>query len=147
MEAPNAGEPLLIAALISPMKPSGGLRKCVAAADNPRTYKSHIDYNIYCSYTDPAMTTTIAPTTIPISEAAERLGVHENTVRNWIDQGLLDGYRTPTGRRKLRLTGVERLEREMFGVPTSVVEVTAFHDTPPQSDQRVEYAQGKLPLP
>ncbi len=77
------------------------------------------------------MTTTLAPTTIPISVAADRLGVHENTVRNWIDQGLLDGYRTPTGRRKLRLTSVERLEREMFGVPTSVLEVTEFHDTPP----------------
>jgi excisionase family DNA binding protein len=91
------------------------------------------------------MTTTLVPTTIPISVAAERLGVHENTVRNWIDQGLLDGYRTPTGRRKLRLDSVERLEREMFGVPSSVVEINEFHETPPQSDQPREYVQGKLP--
>jgi excisionase family DNA binding protein len=91
------------------------------------------------------MTTSLAPATIPISDAAERLGVHENTVRNWIDQGLLDGYRTPTGRRKLRLDSVERLEREMFGVPSPVVEIDKFHKTPPQSNQPREYAQGKLP--
>jgi excisionase family DNA binding protein len=91
------------------------------------------------------MTTTLAPTTIPISDAAERLGVHENTVRNWIDQGLLDAYRTPTGRRKLRLDSVERLEQEMFGVPSPAIEITEFHETPPQSDQPREYAQGKLP--
>jgi len=91
------------------------------------------------------MTTTLVPTTIAISVAAERLGVHENTVRNWIDRGLLNGYLTPTGRRKLRLDSVERLEREMFGFPSPVVEMTEFHEAPPQSDQPVEYAQGKLP--
>ena len=91
------------------------------------------------------MTSTLVPITIPIAEAAERLGVHENTVRNWIDQGLLDGYRTPTGRRKLRLTSVERLEREMFGFPSPAVELTKFHEAPPQSDRPMEHAQGKLP--
>ena len=91
------------------------------------------------------MATTQAPTTIPISVAAERLGVHENTVRNWIDRGLLDGYLTPTGRRKLRLDSVERLQREMFGFPSPAVELTEFRVPPPQSDEPVEYAQGKLP--
>jgi excisionase family DNA binding protein len=91
------------------------------------------------------MTTTLAPTTLPISVAAERLGVHENTVRNWIDRGLLDGYLTPTGRRKLRLTSVERLEREMFGFPSPAVEMTEPTPAPPQSDEPSEYAQGKLP--
>jgi len=91
------------------------------------------------------MATTLAPSTIPISVAAERLGVHENTVRNWIDRGLLDGYLTPTGRRKLRLDSVERLEREMFGFPSPAVEITEFDETPAQSDQSREYAQGKLP--
>ncbi len=90
------------------------------------------------------MATTHAPTTIPISVAAERLGVHENTVRNWIDRGLLNGYLTPTGRRKLRLDSVERLEREMFGFPAPVVELRE-PTAAPQSDQPVEYAQGKLP--
>jgi excisionase family DNA binding protein len=91
------------------------------------------------------MTSTLAPTTIPISVAAERLGVHENTVRNWIDRGLLDGYLTPTGRRKLRLTSVERLEREMFGFPSPAVEMTEPTPAPPPSDEQREYAQGKLP--
>ena len=90
------------------------------------------------------MTTALAPITIPISEAAERLGVHENTVRNWIDHGLLDGYRTPTGRRKLRLDSVERLQREMFGVPTSVVELGESRDAPAQA-VGLERAQGSLP--
>ncbi len=91
------------------------------------------------------MTTTLAPTTILISDAAERLGIHENTVRNWIDQGLLDGYWTPTGRRKLRLDSVERLEREMFGFPSPVVELGKPTAAPPQSDKPVKYAQSKLP--
>lgn len=81
----------------------------------------------------PAIPTALAPTTIPISEAAERLGVHENTVRNWIDQGLLDGYRTPTGRRKLRLNSVERLQREMFGVPSPALELEEPRPAPAQS--------------
>jgi excisionase family DNA binding protein len=90
------------------------------------------------------MTTTLVPTTVPISEAAVRLGVHENTVRNWIDQGLLNGYRTPTGRRKLRLDSVERLEREMFGVPSPITELDKPRVAPGQSDD-LERAQGQLP--
>jgi excisionase family DNA binding protein len=86
----------------------------------------------------------LAPTTLPIADAAQRLGVHENTVRNWIDQGLLDGYRTPTGRRKLRLDSVERLEREMFGVPSPAVELTEPEQAPAQLSQ-TERAQSGLP--
>jgi len=91
------------------------------------------------------MATTLAPATIPISVAAERLGVHENTVRNWIDWGLLAGYLTPTGRRKLRLDSVERLEREMFGLPSPVVELGEATEAQPQSERPVERAQSKLP--
>ena len=56
---------------------------------------------------------------IPLREAAERLGVHENTVRNWIDRGVIVGVRLPTGTRRLPVAEVERLEREMFAMPTS----------------------------
>jgi excisionase family DNA binding protein len=87
---------------------------------------------------------TLVPTTIPISDAADRLGVHENTVRNWIDQGLLDGYRTPTGRRKLRLESVQRLEREMFGVPSSAAELHGPQPAPEQSAE-LERAHSSLP--
>ncbi len=91
-----------------------------------------------------AMAITLVPPTIPISEAAERLGVHENTVRNWIDQRLLDGYRTPTGRRKLRLASVERLEREMFGVPSSAAELGESRVAPAHADE-LQRAQSTLP--
>jgi excisionase family DNA binding protein len=90
------------------------------------------------------MIATLVPITIPISDAADRLGVHENTVRNWMDQGLLDGYRTPTGRRKLRLESVERLEREMFGVPSSATELHAPQPAPEQSAE-LERAHSTLP--
>jgi len=86
----------------------------------------------------------LVPSTIPIADAAQRLGVHENTVRNWIDQGLLDGYRTPTGRRKLRLDSVERLEREMFGVPSPAVELVEPAGAPAQLTQP-ERAHSRLP--
>ncbi len=56
---------------------------------------------------------------ISLREAAERLGVHENTVRNWIDRGVIIGMRLPTGTRRLPVAEVERLEREMFAMPTS----------------------------
>jgi excisionase family DNA binding protein len=90
------------------------------------------------------MTTVLAPQTIPISEAARRLGVHENTVRNWIDHGLLTGYRTPTGRRKLRLESVERLEREMFGIPSAMTELREPQTAPKQS---TDLLQAQDPLP
>jgi excisionase family DNA binding protein len=56
---------------------------------------------------------------IPLRVAAERLGVHENTVRNWIDRGVIVGLRLPSGTRRLPAAEVERLEREMFAMPTS----------------------------
>ena len=56
---------------------------------------------------------------IPLREAAQRLGVHENTVRNWIDRGLIIGSRLPSGTRRLPAAEVARLEREMFAVPMS----------------------------
>ena len=71
------------------------------------------------------MTTFAPPPTVAIKDAAVRLGVHENTIRHWVDRGLLDGYRTPTGRRKVRLDDVERLQREMYGVPSSPRELSA----------------------
>jgi excisionase family DNA binding protein len=38
---------------------------------------------------------------IGVREAARRLNVHENTVRNWIDRGWLGAYRLPSGVRRL----------------------------------------------
>jgi excisionase family DNA binding protein len=90
------------------------------------------------------MAIAIAPETISIKEAAARLSVHENTVRNWIDRGLLDGYRTPTGRRKLRLDDVQRVQREMYGVPVAPRELDASTPPPAQAGN-LERSQSRLP--
>lgn len=57
---------------------------------------------------------------VPLRQAAERLGVHENTIRNWIDRGVMHGVKLPTGTRRLPTAELERLEREMFAMPSSV---------------------------
>ena len=90
------------------------------------------------------MTTLSPPPTVAIKDAAVRLGVHENTIRSWVDRGLLDGYRTPTGRRKIRLDDVERLQREMYGVPSSPRQLSASVPAPPQAGQ-LERADSQLP--
>lgn len=61
---------------------------------------------------------------VPLRQAAERLGVHENTIRNWIDRGVVHGVKLPTGTRRLPTAEVERLEREMFAMPSSVAPET-----------------------
>lgn len=61
---------------------------------------------------------------VPIRAAARRLGVHENTVRNWIDRGVIQAARLPSGIRRIALKDVERLEAEIFGAPASFREQT-----------------------
>ncbi len=48
-------------------------------------------------------------TFITIREAAQRLGVHENTVRRYVDRGLLKADRLPSGVRRIRRDDVEGL--------------------------------------
>jgi putative resolvase len=50
---------------------------------------------------------------LTLSEATKMLGVHENTVRRWGDEGTLRMVRTPGGHRRFPLSGVE----EMLGGP------------------------------
>lgn len=80
------------------------------------------------------------PKTIGVAEAAERLGTHQNTIRNWADRELLAAYKTPTGRRKILLSDVERLEREMYGAPDAV-ELAHTTEVPAQveSPERIGY--------
>lgn len=50
-----------------------------------------------------------------VRETAERLGVHENTVRNWEARGILRGIKLPgSGFRRFPRGEVERMRREMF---------------------------------
>jgi transposase len=48
-----------------------------------------------------------------IRAAARELGVHENTIRNWINRGLLLASALPTGIRRVPRSEVERMRREM----------------------------------
>jgi hypothetical protein len=103
-----------------------------------------IDHDIYKCYTPSIMSTVLAPPTISIKDAAARLGVHENTVRAWFDGGILKGYMSPTGRRKVMLDSVERRTREMFGVPAGAVELGEPTAPPGQLDT-LEQMQSRLP--
>jgi excisionase family DNA binding protein len=106
--------------------------------------KIYIDYDIYKNYNHSTMNTVLAPPTISIKDAAARLGVHENTVRAWFDGGILKGYMSPTGRRKVLLDSVERRTREMFGAPAGTVELGKPTAPPAQLDT-LERAQSRLP--
>ena len=51
---------------------------------------------------------------IGVAEAAARLGVHENTIRNWTDRGILKAIRLPGGHRRLPLREVDRLRSQVL---------------------------------
>jgi len=52
---------------------------------------------------------------LSVRETARRLGVHENTVRNWESRGLLRAVHLPgSGFRRFAVEDVERLRAEMF---------------------------------
>lgn len=109
-----------------------------------RSQQIYIDHDIHKCYNSSIMSTVLAPPTISIKDAAARLGVHENTVRAWFDDGILKGYMSPTGRRKVMLDSVERRTREMFGVPVRAVEL-GEPTAPPRQLDTLEQAQSCLP--
>jgi excisionase family DNA binding protein len=49
-----------------------------------------------------------------VRAAAEKLGVHENTLRRWEQKGLIRAVKLPTGVRRFRAEDVEELHREMY---------------------------------
>jgi excisionase family DNA binding protein len=50
-----------------------------------------------------------------VRDTAQALGVHENTVRNWEERGILRAVRLPgCGFRRFAAEDVERLRSEMF---------------------------------
>lgn len=52
---------------------------------------------------------------LSVRAAARRLGVHENTIRNWERRGLLRAIRLPGSNfRRFPREEVERMRREMF---------------------------------
>ena len=52
---------------------------------------------------------------ITVSEAAELLDVHRNTVRNWADRGIIRAVRLPgNGQRRFQIQEVERVREGYF---------------------------------
>lgn len=70
------------------------------------------------------MTTQSEPRFIGIREAARRLGVHENTIRNYCDRGWLTPARLPSGVRRIDSVELANLlpPRAATGVQGQVVE-------------------------
>ena len=51
-----------------------------------------------------------------VRQVAGELGVHENTIRNWEQRGVLRGIRLPgSGFRRFPRSEVDRMKQEMFG--------------------------------
>jgi excisionase family DNA binding protein len=51
---------------------------------------------------------------VGVRQAAEELGVHENTLRRWEKKGLIKAVKLPTGVRRFRREDVERLRHDMW---------------------------------
>ena len=63
-----------------------------------------------------------------VRETADRLGVHENTVRNWADRKVLRGIKLPgSGFRRFPREEIERMREEMLG---SYAPATELPDEP-----------------
>jgi len=49
-----------------------------------------------------------------VRQAANDLGVHENTLRRWEEKGLIRAVRLPSGVRRFRSEDIESIRAEMF---------------------------------
>jgi excisionase family DNA binding protein len=50
---------------------------------------------------------------LTISQAAARIGVHQNTLRHWVDKGLVPVTMLPSGYRRFSVEQVEQIKRGM----------------------------------
>lgn len=67
---------------------------------------------------------------LTVRETARRLGVHENTVRNWEERGVLRAIRLPvSGFRRFNVDDVERMRAEMLSQPAPATEGTVIRPT------------------
>lgn len=67
---------------------------------------------------------------LTVRQTAGRLGVHENTIRNWVEKGVLQAVRLPgSGFRRFRPADVERIR---FGIMGAIATGTtgAAHELP-----------------
>ena len=78
---------------------------------------------------------------LSLSEAAQILGVHPSTVRNWADQGQLPSHRTQGGHRRFRREDVEtwmHTQRAGQSPPVDIMVQSALRRT------RIEISEGRL---
>ena len=54
------------------------------------------------------------PTILRRGEAAERLGVHPNTLAGWVRRGWLAGVKLPSGEVRFREQDVEKLRERIY---------------------------------
>lgn len=53
-------------------------------------------------------------TLMQVRQAARTLGVHENTIRRWADQGLLNPIRLPSGVRRFHAEEIAQVHQKMM---------------------------------
>jgi excisionase family DNA binding protein len=70
-----------------------------------------------------------------VRQAAQTLGVHENTIRRWEAQGLLQAVRLPSGVRRFRPEDIEHLREQMF---SGFAPLRADHDVVPVRARSVD---------
>jgi excisionase family DNA binding protein len=58
--------------------------------------------------------TPTKPTALRRGEAAERLGVHPNTLAGWVQRGWLTGIKMPNGETRFREEEVEALREQIY---------------------------------
>jgi len=55
-----------------------------------------------------------------IGKAAKMLGVHRDTLRRWIDKGIVESYRTPSKQRKVSVDSITALAGKSSAFVTKV---------------------------
>lgn len=83
---------------------------------------------------------------VTLREAAERLGVHESTVRRYADRGLIGAARLPSGVRRLRSADVDRLAARLPPAPDAADAGAASGAAPARPLETLAAEQGVPPL-
>ena len=60
------------------------------------------------------LTAPSTPKVLRRGEAAQRLGVHPNTLASWVDRGWLKGVKMPSGEVRFREEDVEQLRERIY---------------------------------
>ncbi|MDA0181613.1 EAL domain-containing protein [Solirubrobacter phytolaccae] len=68
--------------------------------------------------------------TVPLSEAAEALGVSASTLRRWADADRIEAIRTPGGHRRFPVSEVRRLSQQTASRPRGSLRVVEFPTRP-----------------